>query len=127
MAFVSQHLSVTKKTPVCKTRIGSGRLPCFSRIPFTSKPFFRQWYIHTVDIARILCISYAVARQVMHDLRSSVGKTKHDVITVDEFCAFTGISKGYVRMHLAARVMEHELLRTVNGEWAMVNRVTRES
>ena len=51
----------------------------------------------------------------MQELRSYLGKSKRDVITVDEFCAYTGIGKSYVRMHLVSRVLEHELRRQNNA------------
>jgi len=114
MAFVLKKLSVTTtQTTHRNTRIGSGALPCFSKIPVATTPFFRQWYIHTVDISKIMSINKAEARQVMQELRSFFGKSKRDVITVEEFCSFTGISKSRVRMHLVARVMEHELKKHV--------------
>lgn len=115
MAFISQKNSVTaKQTIVAKTRIRSKELPGFCRIPNAIKPFFKQWYIHTIDISKIMFISQAEARLVMYALRSYLGKSKRDVITVDEFCAYTGIGKSYVRMHLVSRVLEHELKRQSN-------------
>ena len=88
-------------------------LPCFSNIPKANKPFFKQWYIHALDVTRIMSVSYAEARQVVLALRSFYGKTRSETITVDEFCAFTRISKSFVRMHLVSRVMEGELKRQV--------------
>jgi len=80
-------------------------------IPNATKPFFKQWHIHAVDVTKIMFVSYGEARRVVEELRCFYGKSKRDVVTVDEFCAFTGISKSYVRMHLVSRVMEHELRR----------------
>lgn len=112
MTFAAQKLSVTAKlTTLSKTHIRSQLLPCFSKIPFGTKPFFKQWYIHTVDVTKIMVVSHADARQLLNELRLFYGKSKRDVITVEEFCAFTGISKSYVRMHLVSRVMEHDLKR----------------
>lgn len=115
MAFIPQNISITaKQTIVSRTRMRSKELPCFSRIPNAVKPFFKQWHIHTIDITKIMFISQADARLVMLALRSYLGKSKRDVITVDEFCAYTGIGKSYVRMHLVSRVLEHELKQKCN-------------
>jgi hypothetical protein len=112
MAIVPKRLSVaTKQCTHRNARIGSTILPCFSKVPFATTPFFRQWYIYTVDISKIMSVKKAEARQVMEELRSFFGKSKREVITVEEFCAFTGISKSCVRMHLVARVLETELKR----------------
>ena len=92
-----------------KTRFRAKQLPCFSTIPNTTKPFFKQWYIYAIDVTRIMSVSYAEARQVVSSLRSFYGKTKREAITVEEFCAYTGIGKSYVRMHLVSRVMEKNL------------------
>jgi hypothetical protein len=98
----------------------SKELPCFSTIPHTTKPFFKQWYIHAVDVSRIIDVSYAEARQVVSELRSFYGKSKGEAITVEEFSAFTGIGKNIIRMHLVSRVMEEELRK-------QVSKVNRES
>lgn len=112
MTFAAQKLSVTaKESTLRKTHIRSQVLPCFSNIPFATKPFFKQWYIHTVDVTKIMTVNHADARQLLNELRIFYGKLKRDVITVEEFCAFTGISKSYVRMHLVSRLMEHDLKR----------------
>ena len=95
------------------TRFRAKQLPCFSTIHHAAKPFFKQWYMHALDVTRIMSINYAEARQVMSSLRSFYGKAKNEAITVDEFCAFTRISKSFVRMHLVSRVMEGELKRQV--------------
>jgi hypothetical protein len=116
MAFVPEKLSVTTtQTTHRKTRIGSGILPCFSKLLSATTPFFRQWYIHAVDISKIMSVNKTEARQVMQELRSFFGKSKRDVLTVEEFCAFTGISKSNVRMHLVARVLEHELKKQLQA------------
>jgi hypothetical protein len=57
----------------------------------------------------------------MQRMRIYLGKSKRDVITVDEFCSFSGIGKSYVRMHLVSRVLEHELkrqtLKVISGKF----------
>jgi hypothetical protein len=124
MTFIPQKISVAaKQTIVSRTCIRSKVLPWFSRIPPATKPFFKQWHIHIIDITLIMFISQTEARLVMQELRSYLGKSKRDVITVDEFCAYSGISKSYVRMHLVSRVLEHELKRQCNAksESSMVN------
>jgi hypothetical protein len=125
MAFVPEKLSViTTQTTHRKKRIGSTILPCFSKLPFGTTPFFRQWYIHVVDISKIMSVSKAEAREVMQELRSFFGKAKRDVITVEEFCSFTGISKSNVRMHLVARVMEHELMKQLQASGCKLQAVS---
>jgi hypothetical protein len=116
MTFALQKASVTAtQTGFRKTRIRSAVLTCFSKIPIaTATPFFRQWYIHAIDVTKILSVNKVEARQLMQELRDFFGKSKRDVITVDEFCAFTGIRKNRVRMHLVGRVMENELKRQIN-------------
>ena len=111
MTFVQKKVSVTTtQTNFRKTRIGPAMLACFSKIPVsTTTPYFRQWYIHAIDVTNILGVNKAGARQVMQQLRTYFGKSKRDVITVDEFCAFTGIRKNRVRMHLVARQIEQEI------------------
>jgi hypothetical protein len=99
--------------PVSTTRVRSKELPCFSTIPHTTKAFFKQWRIHALDVTRIMSVPYAEARQVVSALRSFYGKSGSEALTIDEFCAFTRISKSYVRMHLVSRVMEGELKRQV--------------
>jgi len=89
-------------------------LPCFSNIPKATKPFFKQWHIHALDVTRIMSVPYAEARQIMSSLRSFYGKAKRDAISVDEFCAYTGLSKNIVRMHLIERLLEGELKKQVN-------------
>jgi hypothetical protein len=118
-------LSVMVPVAIAKTRFRSKELPCFSTIPHTTKPFFKQWHIHALDVTRIMSVSYVEARQVMSSLRSFYGKSGSEVITVDDFCAFTRISKSFVRMHLVSRVMEGELKKQVgkaeSRQWSMVN------
>jgi hypothetical protein len=110
MAFMLQKNSVAvRQAIVPRTHIRSKELPSISRIHPAIKPFFKQWYIHTIDISKIMFLSQAEARQVMQRMRSYLGKSKRDVITVDEFCSYSGIGKSYVRMHLVSRVLEHEL------------------
>jgi|GEM_PF-5367816 len=92
----------------------SKELPCFSTIPHTTKAFFKQWHIHAIDVTRIMSLNYAEARQVMSALRSFYGKSGKEAITVNEFCAFTRISKSLVRMHLVSREMEGELKRLIS-------------
>lgn len=89
-------------------------LPGFSTIHHAAKPFFKQWHIHALDVTRIMTLPYAEARQIMSSLRSFYGKTKSEAITVEEFCAYTRISKSYVRMQLVSRAMEGELKRQVS-------------
>jgi len=115
MTLLLKKTSVTsKQTADRKIHLRSREFPCFSKIPFATRPFFKQWYIHTIDVIKIMFISQVEARMVMEDLRTHYGKSKRNFITVDEFCAFTGISKSYVRMHLVSRLLEQELKMQCN-------------
>jgi hypothetical protein len=115
MAFVPKKFSVTaKQTIVQKTRLRSAALPCFCKLQNESRPFFKQWHIHAIDISKIISVKYAEARQMMQQLRSYYGKSKRDVITIEEFSAYTGINKSFVRMHVVSRTIEHELKRQCN-------------
>jgi len=122
---VDLKLSETAPVTVSKTRLHSKELPCFSTLSPGAKPFFKQWYIYTIDAIRILSLNYAEAREVLSEIRSLYGKAKTGLITVDEFNAFTGISKKIIRMHLVSRVMEGELKKResaiVNRQSAMLN------
>jgi hypothetical protein len=114
MSFVPQKLSVTAKQTDQKRHIRSAALPCFSKLPNEARPFFRQWHIYAIDVAKINSISYADARQIMQQVRSYYGKRRHDVITIDEFSEYTGKSKSLVRMVVISRTIEHELKRQSN-------------
>lgn len=109
MTFVCQELSVSASTIVRKTRIRSKELSGFCKMPIGTKPYFKQWNIYTIDVARSMMVSHTEARQVMYELRSFYRKLTGEAITVEEFCAFTGISKSYVRMQLVSRVVEGKL------------------
>jgi hypothetical protein len=111
MAFIPQT-SVTAQQPiVSKTHLRSKTLPCFSKIQNETRPFFIQWHVRAIDISRIMSLSYDEARQKTQQIRSYYGKRKNDVITIEDFCAYTGIRKSYVRMHIVSRKMENELRR----------------
>jgi hypothetical protein len=111
MAIIPQ-ISVTAQQPiVSKTHLRSKPLPCFSKIQNETRPFFTQWHVRAIDISRIMSVSYDDARQKMQQIRSYYGKRKNEVITIEEFCAYTGIRKSYVRMHVVSRKMENELRR----------------
>lgn len=113
MAFIPQT-SVTAQQPiVSKTHLRSKALPCFSKIQNETRPFFIQWHVHAIDISRIMSLSYDDARQKMQQIRSYYGKRKNDVITIEEFCSYTGIRKSYVRMHIVSRKMENEMIKTL--------------
>jgi len=112
MAFIPQVFSITARQPVVKkTHLRSKELPCISRLPNETRPFFIQWHIHAIDISNIMSISYAEARNIMWQLRSYYGKSKRDVITIDEFSKYAAIRKSIIRMYVMARRMENELRR----------------
>lgn len=119
MAFIPQ-ISVTAQHPiVSKTHLRSKAIPCFSKLQNETRPFFIQWHITALDIIRIRSVNYAEARREMQRLRSYYGKTKHEVVTIEEYCAFSKEKQGFVRMHIMSRKMENELkrefqLKTVN-------------
>jgi hypothetical protein len=111
MAFIPQ-ISVTAQQPtVSKTHLRSKALPCFSKIQDETRPFFMQWHIYAIDISRIMSLTYDNARLKMQELRSYYGKQKRGAVTIEEFCAYTGIKKSYVRMHVVSRKMEIEMIK----------------
>lgn len=63
-----------------------------------------------------MSVNYAEARQKMQELRSYYGKLKNEIITIDEFCAYTGYKKSYVRMHVVSRKVENEMIKNLNNQ-----------
>jgi hypothetical protein len=63
----------------------------------------------------------------MQQLRNYYGKSPQDVVTIEEYCAFSKKKQGFVRMHIMSRKMENELkreyqqLKAVNGKLRTVN------
>jgi hypothetical protein len=113
MAFIP-HISVTAQQPiVSKTHLRSQALPCFCKIQHETRPFFIQWRVRALDICRIMSVSYDEARQKMQQIRSYYGKRKNEVITIEEFCSYTGVRKSYVRMHVVSRKIENEIIKTL--------------
>jgi hypothetical protein len=111
------HTSVTAQPHiVAKTRLRSQPLPCFSKIQNETRPFFIQWHITALDIKRIRSISYGESRQEMQEVRSYYGKSKRDGVTIEEYCAFSGIKKGLVRMHVMSRKMENDIFKTISNQ-----------
>jgi hypothetical protein len=127
MAFIPQNSVTTQHPIVSKTHLRSKALPCFSKLQNEARPFFIQWHLTALDIVRIRSVNYAEARQEMQQLRSYYGKSKHDVVTIEEYCAFSKKKQGYVRMHIMSRKMENELkrefqqLKTVNCKLRTLN------
>lgn len=111
MAFIPQNSVTDQLRIVSKTHLRSQALPCFSKIQNHTRPFFIQWHVRAIDISRIMSVNYDEARQKLQQIRSYYGKRKNEVITIEEFCAYTGIRKSYVRMHVVSRKMENELRR----------------
>ena len=125
MAFIP-HISVTAQHPiVSKTHLRSKTLPCFSKIQNDTKPFFMQWHIYAIDISRIMSLSYDDARQKMQQLRTYYGKQKRGAVTIEEFCAYTGIKKSYVRMHVVSRKMEIEMIKAIQSQSIRMEPETR--
>jgi hypothetical protein len=58
-------------------------------------------------------------------LRSYYGKQKRGAVTIEEFCAFTGIKKSYVRMHVVSRKMEIEMIKTIQSQSTRMEPETR--
>ncbi|OQP66194.1 hypothetical protein [Niastella populi] len=124
MALVPQKLSVTARQTINqKRRIRLAALPCFCKLPNEARPFFRQWHIHAIDVSKINSISYADARQMMQQVRNYYGKSRRDVITIEEFSEYTGKSKSLVRMVVVSRTIEQELKRqcNLNGKTQLSN------
>jgi len=58
--------------------------------------------IYAKDIQGITGRSYPYATKVLRTIRKQLQKTRNQPITIDEFCAFTGIAKDIVVSFLSA-------------------------
>ena len=56
--------------------------------------------IHAKDVMNITGYSDRNARRLLQDIRKAVGKLDDQLVTVQEFCFFTGIEEETVRMYL---------------------------
>ncbi|HEY8895163.1 MAG TPA: hypothetical protein VIM79_10125 [Niastella sp.] len=84
-----------------------------------------QWHIYAIDVSRIMSLSYDDARQKMQQLRNYYAKQKREAVTIEEFCAYTGIKKSYVRMHVVSRKMEIEMIKTIQSQSIRMEPETR--
>jgi len=56
--------------------------------------------IYPKDVQNITGKKERTARKLISDIRESLGKRKNDFVTVDEFCAFTGLKLEQVNKFL---------------------------
>jgi len=57
--------------------------------------------IHTKDVRRITGTTDRTARRLMAAIRKKLGKEKHQMITVGEFCQYFGLPEAEVFRRLA--------------------------
>jgi len=56
--------------------------------------------MYTKDVAYIINKSERAARRLMNDIRRALGKERHHLISVREFCNYTGLSEDEVLRRL---------------------------
>ncbi|MBY0427006.1 MAG: hypothetical protein K2Q22_15330 [Cytophagales bacterium] len=56
--------------------------------------------IYPKDVQNITGKKERTARKLISDIRESLGKRKNDLVTVEEFCAFTGLKPDQVNKFL---------------------------
>lgn len=60
----------------------------------------RRIVIYAKDIGRITGKSERYARTMLKTIRKKYGKEKHQLISIDEFCKYTGLHTEEVSKHL---------------------------
>jgi hypothetical protein len=64
--------------------------------PITMKTVPNRIIIYTKDVVNITGKKERTARNLMSRIRAANGKSKSDLITIDEFCAFTRLKPEHV-------------------------------
>jgi hypothetical protein len=49
--------------------------------------------IYPKDVQNITGKKERTARKLISDIRKSLGKSKHEFVTIDDFCSYTGLKK----------------------------------
>lgn len=62
---------------------------------------FKRVVIYSKDIEAITGKSGRSARKMIADIRRQLGKDKHQLISVAEFCTYTGLPEAEIHKHLA--------------------------
>ncbi|SHM51068.1 hypothetical protein SAMN05444266_108323 [Chitinophaga jiangningensis] len=65
-------------------------------MPFSQKIVPNRIVIYAKDVMNITGRSERTARKILQQIRLSVGKKRGDIVTVIEFCRFTGIGQQLV-------------------------------
>jgi len=60
----------------------------------------KRMVIYTKDIQRITGKSERTARQIMSYIRTTLGKRRHQLVSVGEFCSFVGLSEDEVAKYI---------------------------
>jgi hypothetical protein len=60
----------------------------------------KRMCIYPKDIQRITGYSERFGRKLLTRIKKSLNKESHHYISVDEFCAYTGLVKGQVLLYL---------------------------
>ena len=56
--------------------------------------------IYPKDIQRIMGLSYRQSVRYMHKVRSSLNKQQTEVLSIEEFCQYTGLKYEQVLLHI---------------------------
>ena len=65
-------------------------------MPFSQKIVPNRIVIYAKDVMNITGRSERTARKILQQIRQATGKKRRDMITVVEFCRFTGIDQHLV-------------------------------
>lgn len=60
----------------------------------------KRMCIHPKDVQRITGYSERFGRKLLAKIKKSLNKEPHHYISVDEFCAYTGLGKDEVLLYL---------------------------
>lgn len=67
----------------------------------SSKKLLTRIVIYPKDVEIITGRSHRTACRILRDIRLAMGKSKHQLISIDEFCLHTGMEERLVREFLA--------------------------
>ena len=68
----------------------------FPLLPFMTQLVPNRIVIYPKDVQNITGKKERTARKLISDIRQSLGKSKNEFVTIDDFCLFTGLKKEQV-------------------------------
>ncbi|MBV7530475.1 hypothetical protein [Chitinophaga sp. sic0106] len=71
-------------------------------MPFSQKIVPNRIVIYAKDVMNITGRSERTARKILQQIRQASGKKKGDMITIGEFCRFTGLEETIVTKFLVS-------------------------